>query len=107
MVDEAHHIVLVAKYFALVEDQITLQTQQVCSVLGPTGKMSDPTDESGNLYLVRRYSEVIRGEMADEPLSQGLAVKVDSDLERERKGKYYLEEAMKGIFGEDGTDPKM
>ena len=69
--------------------------------------MADPKSDSENLYLVRRYSEVTRGEMADEPLSQGLAAKVDSHLERERKGKFYLEEAMKGMFGEDGTDPKM
>jgi hypothetical protein len=69
--------------------------------------MAETTDDPGNLYLVRRYSEIIRMEMADEPLSQGLAAKVDSDRERESRGKLYLEEAMKGMFGEDGTDPKM
>ena len=90
----------------LFEDQMASPIHSDFSVLGSTGNMSEPTDEPGNLYLVRRYSEIIRGEMADEPLSQGLAVKVDSDLERERKGKYSFEEAMKGLFGEDTTDPQ-
>ncbi|THV50274.1 hypothetical protein BGAL_0157g00090 [Botrytis galanthina] len=43
------------------------------------------------LYLVRRFSELTRNENIAEPLSQGLAEKVDHDIERERKGKYFYE----------------
>lgn len=43
------------------------------------------------LYLVRRFSELTRNEKIAEPLSQGLAEKVDYDIERERKGKYFYE----------------
>ncbi|CAG8951357.1 hypothetical protein HYFRA_00007268 [Hymenoscyphus fraxineus] len=63
-------------------------------------------ENAENFFLVRRYSERIRDELPNEPLSQGLAVKVDSEAERQHKGKYYIDEAMKGMFGEDGTDPK-
>jgi hypothetical protein len=59
-----------------------------------------------NLFIVRRYSEIVRDDKQDEPLSQGLAAKVDSDAERERKGKYYVNEALTGMFGEIGQDPK-
>ncbi|TGO14769.1 hypothetical protein BTUL_0048g00070 [Botrytis tulipae] len=38
-------------------------------------------------YLVRRFSELTLDEKIAEPLSQGLAEKVDHDIERERKGK--------------------
>jgi hypothetical protein len=61
-------------------------------------------DDVENLFIVRRYSEIVRGDMQDEPLSQGLALKVDSDAERERKGKYYMEEPLTGMFGELGQD---
>ncbi|TGO27522.1 hypothetical protein BPAE_0040g00010 [Botrytis paeoniae] len=44
------------------------------------------------LYLVRRFSELTRNEKIAEPLSQGLAEKLDHDIERERKGKYFYEE---------------
>ncbi|TGO60868.1 hypothetical protein BCON_0032g00640 [Botryotinia convoluta] len=44
------------------------------------------------LYLVRRFSELTRNEKIAEPLSQGLAEKVDDYIERERKGKYFYEE---------------
>ncbi|KAF7950568.1 uncharacterized protein EAE97_002120 [Botrytis byssoidea] len=44
-------------------------------------------------YLVRRFSELTRDEKIAEPLSQGLAEKVDHDMERERKEKYFYEEA--------------
>jgi hypothetical protein len=68
--------------------------------------MACPQDDVENLYLVRRYSGVVREEMVDEPLSQGLKLKVDSDLERERKGKFYVEEVIKSMLGEDVLDPK-
>ena len=61
-------------------------------------------DDVENLFLVRRYSEIVRGDMQDEPLSQGLAVKVDLDAQRERKGKYYMEESLTAMFGELGQD---
>lgn len=64
-------------------------------------------DDIENLYIVRRYSEIVRKDLQYEPLSQGLAAKVDSDAERERKGKYYMEEASTGMFGEVGQDPKL
>ncbi|CAG8980773.1 hypothetical protein HYALB_00012873 [Hymenoscyphus albidus] len=63
-------------------------------------------ENAENFFLVRRYSERIRDELPNEPLSQELAVKVNSEAERQHKGKYYIDEAMKGMFGEDGTDPK-
>jgi hypothetical protein len=63
-------------------------------------------DDVENLFIVRRYSEIVRGDMQDEPLSQGLAAKVDSDAEREKKGKYYMDEALTGLFGESGQDPR-
>ncbi|TGO69785.1 hypothetical protein BOTNAR_0007g00670 [Botryotinia narcissicola] len=43
-------------------------------------------------YLVRRFSELTRDEKIAEPLSQGLAEKVNHDIERERKGKNFYEE---------------
>ncbi|KAF5867747.1 uncharacterized protein Bfra_010717 [Botrytis fragariae] len=50
------------------------------------------TFNAEGLYLVRRFSELTRNEKIAEPLSQGLAEKVDHDIERERKGKYFYEE---------------
>ncbi|KAF7886496.1 uncharacterized protein EAF01_011174 [Botrytis porri] len=48
--------------------------------------------DAEGLYLVRRFSELTRNEKIAEPLSQGLAEKLDHDIERERKGKYFYKE---------------
>ncbi|ESZ91572.1 hypothetical protein SBOR_8042 [Sclerotinia borealis F-4128] len=45
-------------------------------------------DDVDNFSIVQRYSEIVRGDMQDEPLSKGLAAKVDADAERERTGNY-------------------
>ncbi len=63
-------------------------------------------DDVENLFIVRRYSEIVREEMQDEPLSKGPAAKVDADAERERRGKYIMEEGLTGLFGEIGQDPR-
>lgn len=64
-------------------------------------------DDAENFYIVRRFSEIVRDEMADEPLSQGLAIRVDAEAEREHKGKYYVDGAIKGLLGDDASDPNL
>ncbi|KUJ11461.1 uncharacterized protein LY89DRAFT_786389 [Mollisia scopiformis] len=68
--------------------------------------MTTSQDDAENLYLVRRYSEIVRDEMSDEPLSQGLAAKVDADIEREKKGKFLAEDAVMNLLGDDAINTK-
>lgn len=69
--------------------------------------MTSSQDDAENLYLVRRYSEIVRDEMSDEPLSQGLAAKVDADIEREKKGKFLAEDAVMNLLGDDAINTKL
>lgn len=63
-------------------------------------------DEAENFYMIRRFSEIVRGSTRkDEPLGVSFVAKVDLDVERDKKGKFYVEEAFTGIFGEAGEDP--
>lgn len=64
-------------------------------------------DDAENFYIVRRFSEIVRDEMAHEPLAQGLAISVDADAEREDRGKYYVDKGVKGLLGDNASDPKL
>jgi hypothetical protein len=56
---------------------------------------------------VRRFSQVVRVTMVDEPLAQGLAKKVDLDIEREQDRKILVEEAVRNLLGADTEDSQL
>lgn len=65
--------------------------------------LMDREDEAENFYMIRRFSDQVRTK--DEPLARSFVAKVDSDVERERRGKYHAAEIVTGLFGQALQDP--